>query len=163
MQGGASPTDRATKGRFYNPLVRRGQAMITAAHGFVYRATGGRLLGSLVSNQVVVLTTIGRRSGARRSVPLFGYPDGEDYIIVASNGGTAGHPGWLLNLRQNPEATLRVGGREFSVRASELSTEEREAWWPRVVRNYRLYDNYQKKTDRTIPLVRLAPAKEITS
>lgn len=149
--------ERPARGRTYNPLLRRLQGVVTAAHHLVYRASGGRILGDLVSNPVVVLTTTGRKSGAQRSVPLFGYSDGGSFIIVASNGGTAGHPEWFLNLRADPQATLRVKDREFPVLASELPAEEREEWWPRVVRNYGLYESYQKKTDRTIPLVRLTP------
>ncbi|MDQ4143778.1 MAG: nitroreductase family deazaflavin-dependent oxidoreductase [Actinomycetota bacterium] len=131
---------------------------MTAAHGVIYRASGGRLLGGLGQNRVAVLTTVGRRSGERRQVPLFTYRDGDDYIVVASNGGTAGHPGWLLNLRANPDAELRIDDRDVPVRATELSAEERREWWPRVVSKYKLYDNYQRKTDREIPLVRLSPS-----
>ncbi len=74
-------------------------------------------------------------------------------IIVGSNGGTATHPAWWLNLTANPEAIVEVGGRRVRVRAEEASPEEKERLWPRLVKMYRGYEGYRCRTDREIPVV----------
>lgn len=155
-----SPAEAGTprRGRAYNPVIRRLQGAATSLHALALKATGGRFLQTIGPNKMVVLTTTGRKSGKPRAVPLFAYRDGDSWIVVASNGGTAGHPAWFHNLQAAPEGKLRVKNEELEVRASVLDESERAVWWPRVVSKYRLYESYQRKTDREIPLVRLAPA-----
>src|SRR5260370_31388220 len=97
------------RGRRDTRLRRRVQRWIMAAHRSAYRLSSGRIGGTIGSNRVAVLTTVGRRSGKPRSAPIFAYPDGDDYLIVASNGGTARPPQWVKNLVANPQAWLEVG------------------------------------------------------
>ena len=111
----------------------------------------------MAGNQVVVLVTTGRRSGAIRRTPLFAFRDDADYLVVASNGGTARHPDWYLNLIAAPDAELQLGPRSWPVRASVLDQDEKARWWPTVVDHYSGYAGYQKATDRDIPMVRLSP------
>ena len=148
------------RGRSFGTVERTVQRAVTGVHRLTYQLSGGRLGGTLVGNEVVVLTTTGRRSGAKRQTPLFGYRDGDDYIVVASNGGTATDPAWLLNLRADERGTLRAQGKTWPVRAEVLTPEEKAAWWQIVTKQYRGYSSYQEKTDRDIPMVRLrrAPA-----
>lgn len=111
----------------------------------------------MLGSPVLLLTTTGRKSGKPRTIPLLYLPDGENLLVVASNGGTSGHPAWWLNLEDNPEANVEVGGRTLRVRAEEAEGEERGRLWGRVVRMYGAYQQYQEKTDRRIPVVILRP------
>lgn len=131
---------------------------VSKTHGFLYRLTGGRLGGKIGKAQVVLLTTTGRKSGQRRTAPLLAMPDGENMVVVASNGGSDQPPAWWLNLQKQPEADLQVRSETKRVRAERASEEEQARLWPRIVEMYAGYDEYQKKTERNIALVILKPA-----
>jgi deazaflavin-dependent oxidoreductase (nitroreductase family) len=83
--------------------------------------------------------------------------DGEDFVIIASKGGAPTHPAWYLNLRNDPEATVEIGDREVRVRAEEADSEAKARLWQKMVEMYPTYDDYQKKTEREIPLLILHP------
>jgi len=119
----------------------------------VYRVTNGKAGGRLAGGPVLLLTTTGRKSGRERTVPLLYLPDGENLVIVGSNGGTATHPAWWLNLRSNPEATVEIGGWKMRVRAEEAGPAEKERLWPSLVEMYGGYEGYRRRTDREIPVV----------
>jgi deazaflavin-dependent oxidoreductase (nitroreductase family) len=106
---------------------------------------------------VLLLETIGRKSGKKRTTPLLYLPDGRNTVIVASKGGAAKHPAWWLNLRANPETAVQVGPRTLEMRAEETTGEDRERLWRRLVAMYPGYADYQRRTDREIPVVRLRP------
>jgi len=108
---------------------------------------------------VLLLTTTGRKTGERRTIPLLYLEDGENLAVVASNGGAPKHPDWWLNLRVAPEAIAEVGRRKLRVRAEEASPEEKERLWPRLVAMYGPYESYQRRTDREIPVVLLRPVE----
>lgn len=105
----------------------------------------------------VKLTTTGRKSGEPRRVTLYAFPDGDRLVIVGSLGGAPNDPAWAGNLRANPDAMVRVDGEPRSVRAREVLGDERERLWQLVVRGFPLYETYQRKTKRTIPLFVLTP------
>ncbi|MDP9454588.1 MAG: nitroreductase family deazaflavin-dependent oxidoreductase [Actinobacteria bacterium] len=147
-----------SRGRTYGRPIAAVQRAATKLHAALFRATGGRVGGSVPgSGPVLLLTTNGRKTGRERTVPLLYFRDGEDLVLVASNGGTASHPTWWLNLRANPVATVEVGDRRLRVRAREASPEEKGRLWPRLVEMYGGYQGYQEKTDREIPVVILHP------
>jgi len=129
----------------------------SGAHAGVYRATGGKLFGRMGKSPILLLNTVGRKSGKKRTSPLLYVMDGEDFVIIASKGGAPTHPAWYLNLRANPEATVEVGGREVRVRAEETNSEEKARLWQKMVEMYPTYDDYQMKTQREIPLLVLRP------
>lgn len=132
--------------------------VVIRAHSSVYRATGGKFAGTMGSGRpILLLNTIGRKSGAKRTHPLLYLADGEDMVIVASAGGAPKHPAWYLNLKANPETTVEVGEREVRVRAEEANAEEKARLWPKVVEMYSGYAGYQRKTNREIPVVILHP------
>lgn len=135
------------------------QRAATKLHSFVYRATNGRLGGRLAGGPVLLLTTTGRRSGEERTVPLLYLRDGESFVVVGSNGGTASHPAWWLNLKANPEATVEIGSRKLRVRAEQAIQREKERLWPRLVEMYGGYESYRERTDREIPVVLLRSIK----
>jgi deazaflavin-dependent oxidoreductase (nitroreductase family) len=106
----------------------------------------------------LILTTLGRRSGKPRRLALIYGQDDDRYIVVASKGGAARHPEWYLNLLDNPEVQVQVLADRFRANARTATAEEHKALWPRMAEIWPAYDQYQKKTDRQIPLVILERA-----
>jgi F420H(2)-dependent quinone reductase len=129
----------------------------SGVHSGVYRATGGKLLGRMGKNPILLLNTVGRKSGKKRTTPLLYVMDGEDFVIIASKGGAPSHPAWYLNLMSTPDATVEVGDREVRVKAKEVDGEEKIRLWQMMVQIYPTYDDYQTKTKREIPLLLLRP------
>jgi deazaflavin-dependent oxidoreductase (nitroreductase family) len=128
-------------------------------HRTVLRISGGRLGWETANMTVVELTTTGRKS-RRPHMVLLTSPvrDGEAIVVVASRGGADHHPAWFLNLRDNPDVEVAVGGEaKRPMRARVADADERARLWPQVVAKYKGYGNYQAKTDREIPLVLLEP------
>jgi deazaflavin-dependent oxidoreductase (nitroreductase family) len=131
---------------------------ITSFHEAVFKASGGRLLGSFGGMPVLILTTTGRKSGKRRSTMLTSPVREDDRIVlVASYGGDDRHPAWFVNLRAHPEVTVTMGGRTRPMRARVASAKERAELWSRVTSAYKGYEGYQQRTSREIPLVILEP------
>jgi deazaflavin-dependent oxidoreductase (nitroreductase family) len=126
-------------------------------HSRIYQLTQGRIGRRLVDNDMLILTTTGRRSGRLHEVPLLYLRDGQSLVVIASYGGRANHPDWHLNLVANPEAEVQIKGRRQAVTARTADSAEREAWWPRIVAAYAGYSEYQSRTDRIIPVVFLDP------
>ncbi len=154
-------TRRKPRGRPYNRPIVAAQRFATRLHSSVYRATGGKVGGRLLGSPVLLLTTTGRKSGRPRTIPLLYLRDGANLVVVASNGGTAGDPAWWLNLVDDPEAIVEVGGCKLRVRAEEAEGEERRRLWGRAVRMYGAYQQYQERTDRRIPVVLLRPIGQV--
>ncbi|CAM3320406.1 nitroreductase family deazaflavin-dependent oxidoreductase [Stackebrandtia soli] len=97
----------------------------------------------------------GRTSGDwHRTVLIYGR-DGDDFLIVASNGGAAADPAWYRNLVANPRVRLRVGARRFTAVAETLSPDEKRRVWPHLVEVFAPYAEYERKTERDIPVIRL--------
>jgi deazaflavin-dependent oxidoreductase (nitroreductase family) len=107
----------------------------------------------------LLLTTRGRKSGVLRRTALIYVRDGEDYLVVASRGGDPQHPAWYLNLEADPQVHVQVGKEEFDARARTATDSERARLWPLATEVWPAYDDYQKKTDRQIPIVVLTPTR----
>lgn len=130
---------------------------LVRVHVAVYRVSGGRLAGQIRKGApVLLLTTTGRKTGKQRTTPLLYVEEGDRYVVVASDGGARSHPAWYLNLRNNPAATIQVGGDKLAVTADTAGPEERGRLWRRVTQMWPQYDDYQAKTRREIPVVILA-------
>jgi len=117
--------------------------------------------GKMMQMTMVVLTTTGAKSGQRRQVALAALPEGDGaWLLVASAAGSATNPGWYHNLAAHPDqAELQVGKQKYAMHATQLSGDEREAAWQKVVAAGPRYKGYATKTDRLIPIIRLtAPA-----
>jgi deazaflavin-dependent oxidoreductase (nitroreductase family) len=128
--------------------------VMTAANVWLFRLTGGRLGARFPSGAPICLvTTRGRKSGARRSVALLYLRDGDRVVIVASKGGMSHHPAWYLNLRADPRCEVEIGNERLAMRARTAGPEERRALWPRLVAMYPDYAQYQDRTAREIPVV----------
>ncbi|MGH9229527.1 MAG: nitroreductase family deazaflavin-dependent oxidoreductase [Acidimicrobiales bacterium] len=132
---------------------------MNTVHRTVLRISGGRLGWTTASMPVVELTTTGRKSGRPHTVMLTSpVRDGDAMVVVASRGGADHHPAWFLNLRDDPDVEVAVGGEpKRPMRARVAEPDERARLWPQVVAKYKGYGNYQAKTDREIPLVLLEP------
>ncbi len=124
----------------------------------MYRATGGKIGGRIVG-PVLLLTTTGRKTGKKRTTPLLYLEDGENLVVVASNGGAPRHPAWWLNLEVDPEPQVRIGDRTLRVRAEEAKGEEKRRLWARLVEMYPAYEDYLRRTTREIPVVILRPQR----
>jgi deazaflavin-dependent oxidoreductase (nitroreductase family) len=124
---------------------------------WLYEATDGRFtwLGGL---PVLLLRTVGRKSGVQRTAALVYLKAGDELVVVASNGGSDNPPAWLLNVQKNPDVGVQIGRERTRMRARIADASERERLWPLVNRNNAdRYDAYQAKTEREIPLVVLSP------
>lgn len=128
-------------------------------HVLLFRATGGLIGRRLVDNDMLLLTTTGRHSGRRHTVPLLYLTDGERYVVIASYGGRDRHPEWYLNLLENPVVGVRTPLARLTMGARTASPEERALWWPRVLDAYDGYWVYQSRTEREIPVVFLEPSE----
>lgn len=126
---------------------------LSEIHTLLYRATNGLIGQRLVNNDMLLLTTTGRKSGNHHTVPLLYLRDQERLIVIASYGGRPNHPSWYENLIADPDAEVQILGSRRTVTARTMDTEERTTWWPEVVAAYGDYAVYQSKTDREIPLV----------
>ncbi|MBI3784388.1 MAG: nitroreductase family deazaflavin-dependent oxidoreductase [Deltaproteobacteria bacterium] len=125
---------------------------------WLYRVSGGRLLGRFPGGApVLLLTTIGRKSGEPKVAPLLYLADGDNYVVVASKGGMSHHPLWYKNLEANPNVEVEVGKRKLPMIARRASDGEKAALWPRLVAMYSSYADYQARTPRDIPVVILSP------
>jgi deazaflavin-dependent oxidoreductase (nitroreductase family) len=126
-------------------------------HRALYQLTDGRVGRRLVHNDMLLLTTTGRRTGRPHTVPLLYLGEGDTLVVIASYGGRDRHPAWYLNLVATPEVEVQVRKGRFKARARTAGPEERSSWWPRVVAAYGDYAVYQTRTDRMIPVVLLEP------
>jgi deazaflavin-dependent oxidoreductase (nitroreductase family) len=105
----------------------------------------------------LLLTTKGRKSGEPRSLPLIYGKVGEAYVVIASKGGMPNHPVWYLNLQANPDCEVMVGAEKLTLRARDAQGDERARIWTKMATIYPPYVDYQKATEREIPVVVLDP------
>jgi F420H(2)-dependent quinone reductase len=127
-------------------------------HTVIYRASHG-LIGHRFPGAppALLLDHVGAKSGTSRTSPLVYTVDGQNLILVASKGGYPKNPAWFHNLVANPDTTVQVGSSRREVHARVANAKERERLWPMVLRTYHGYADYQKRTERQIPLVILEP------
>lgn len=147
-----------------SPLVPKLMKVGSRAQVWVYRRTNGRIggkwrIGSAFRKPVdlLLLDHQGRKSGTVYTIPLLYLADGENVVVVASQGGLPRHPQWYRNLCANPDTRVRIKSEVRPVRARTASSAERERLWPRLVELYADFDSYQSWTDREIPVVILEP------
>jgi deazaflavin-dependent oxidoreductase (nitroreductase family) len=149
-------------GIFRSPLFWYKSSMAKLSRGimktavWLYRRSGGKMGGKMRKAPVLLLTTTGRKSGLSWTNPLIYQPDGDGWVIIASNGGKPRHPAWWLNLRAQPEATIEIGRDSYPVTASEVDEANRDRLWQSMTAVYPGYDKYVAKTSRHIPVVHLA-------
>jgi deazaflavin-dependent oxidoreductase (nitroreductase family) len=123
----------------------------------VYRLTRGRLFGKIGRAPVLLLTSIGRRSGQPRIAPVLYLADGERVVVIGSNAGNERAPAWSYNLKANPDAEVQIGGEVRSVRARVAEGEERAELWRKMNEQYAGFDDYEERTSRDIAVFVLEP------
>lgn len=124
-----------------------------AVHTLVYRLSGGRLLN--VNDQIILLGTLGRRSGKLRTVPLFSVRDGTAYVVIGSYGGSDAHPAWYYNLQARPHALVIDRTQQRAVTATFVGGADYERLWDLLVTANPAYADYRMRTTRRLPIVRL--------
>ncbi|HEX3285308.1 MAG TPA: nitroreductase family deazaflavin-dependent oxidoreductase [Mycobacterium sp.] len=140
-------------------LVEKAFGTYLRLHNTVYQRTNGWVGHRMMLLPSLLLHTVGAKTGKARTTSLTYARDGDDYLIVASNGGSPRSPGWYHNLKSHPDIEINVGPRRFAVTAEPVlpGDADRERLWQIVTKYNKSYDAYQKKTSRPIPIVRLTP------
>ena len=123
-----------------------------------FEATGGAERNDMRGKPIVVLTSVGAKSGKLRKTPLMRVEHDGKYAVVASLGGAPKHPVWYYNLIAHPHVELQDGDERHDYDAREVHGEERREWWERACQAWPDYATYQTKTDRQIPVVVLERA-----
>ena len=156
VQLGPSGTRGMSIPAFVRPLMKVGMSLGHA----LFRWRGGRM--KVLGQPLLLLTTIGAKTGRKRQTLLAYFPDlaiDGARLVIGSGGGSVRHPGWSHNLAKNPEqVSINLGNGELKVKAVSLTGPEREEAWKRVVLMAPSYGQYELKTDRQIPIIRLTRA-----
>ncbi len=139
---------------FQNRLIR----IFTGIHVFLYRISGGKIWGKMGGNSVLMLTTTGRKTGKLRTTPVVFTHQNNEYLIAASAGGADKNPTWLTNLQSNPQASILIDGSKIDVKAVIASGEERDQLYELFKAMGPGFIEYENRTTRKIPVVRLQPA-----
>lgn len=129
-------------------------------HVDAYEASNGAENNELKGMPVVIIYTVGRRSGKLRKTPLMRVEHDGEYAVVASQGGAPQHPAWYFNIMADNRVELRDKDVVRTYVAREVTGEERAVWWRRAVEAFPQYEEYQTRTDRTIPVFVLTPAAD---
>ena len=146
------------------PAVKTVMKYVAKAQVWCYRRTNGRIgakwhVGSALRKPVPVLLLdhVGRKSGTKFTTPLLYLADGENLVVVASQGGMTTNPQWFHNLRARPDTQVQIGAELRMVHARVAPAEDRAVLWPRLVELYADFETYQTWTEREIPVVVLEP------
>lgn len=131
--------------------------LFTSFHVFLYRLTGGKIGGKFGPGQVLLLDSMGRKTGKVRTNPLMYIRDGNNYVVTASAGGAVRNPGWYHNLKANPRTTIQVMDQKMTVTVEEALAEKREALWAQLTTQQPQFKGYESKTTRKIPILILKP------
>ena len=117
--------------------------------------------GNTISNfPVIIVTNLGRKTGAVRKTPLITVIDGNTYVLIASQGGSPKNPNWYYNLKANPKVKIQDGSSVYNMKVTEiLNLKERERLWEIAIKAYHPYEDYQNRTERTIPIFLAEPMK----
>jgi F420H(2)-dependent quinone reductase len=130
---------------------------LLSIYQWLYETTDGRFTW-LAGLPVLLLRTVGRKTGQERTAALVYLKDGDNMAVVASNGGSDTPPGWYFNIQKNAEVGVQIGRQRTRMRAHIADAQERARLWPLVNKNNsNRYDGYQAKTKRQIPIVVLSP------
>ena len=129
--------------------------IISRIHGYMYSGSGGRIGKKLGNQDIILLTTIGRKSGKKRNVPLAVIRYEDKYLVIGSFGGSPVHPAWFLNMQSNPDVQIRLGSKVIKARASIIRKldDDYEKLWNKAVNVYQGFDSYKRATDREIPII----------
>jgi deazaflavin-dependent oxidoreductase (nitroreductase family) len=148
--------DQAAPQRRKSGIVIILQRFFMNVHIFFYQRTDG-VIGGNLGRPMLLLTTIGRKSRRERITPIFYFPYGERFVLIASNGGAPQHPQWWFNLQIHTQAKVQIGRHTIAVTTQQAAGEERQHLWSLITSKYPEFMTYQKRTTREIPVVILTP------
>ena len=154
------PLNHTRVARRSNWVVRRHPKMQRAwsrLHAKLYERTGGRVLPRWFGAPVMVLETLGRRTGRRYSTPVLYLRDADVLVVLAANAGAARTPAWWLNLKDAGQGEVLIGRRRLRIRPRVLDGDERDRLWHSFVEMYPQARDYTRFTDRELPLIALEP------
>jgi deazaflavin-dependent oxidoreductase (nitroreductase family) len=136
--------------------------VFTGIHVLLYRMSEGKVWGKMVGLPVLLLTTTGRKTGRVRTTPVVYLRDGNQYLIAATAGGSDKHPAWFLNLEKQSETSIQVDGKTMRVKVDVTEGDERAQLYERFKAAGDNFRQYQERTNRPIPVIRLQPIGELT-
>jgi deazaflavin-dependent oxidoreductase (nitroreductase family) len=142
-------------GEYEPSTVNRARAQVE-----LFESTDGAKGATMRGRPIIVLTSVGARSGRLRKTPLMRVEHAGEYAVVASLGGAAKHPVWYFNLVKNPHVELQDGAVKRDYLAREVTDAEKALWWERAVATWPDYAGYQRRTEREIPVFVLTPMAE---
>jgi deazaflavin-dependent oxidoreductase (nitroreductase family) len=134
--------------------------ILKAANGLhvaVYRMSGGKFANKIANLPILLITTIGRKSGIPHTNPVVYIKDGQDYLVSATAGGSDWDPGWYRNLKARPDAKIEVGSQTFDVQATIKKGEERTRLYDKFKAASGNFAKYEQNTSRVLPVIRLTP------
>jgi deazaflavin-dependent oxidoreductase (nitroreductase family) len=131
--------------------------IITSGNIWLLKLTGGRLGNSFLGVTLLLMTTIGRKSGKPRTLPMYYLQDGEKFILVASNGGLPNDPVWLLNAMANPEVSIRLNGVKCNMLARLATADEKSQYWPSLAARFPMWEEVAERSNRVFKVVVLEP------
>jgi deazaflavin-dependent oxidoreductase (nitroreductase family) len=129
-------------------------------HVAAYRVSSGRFANRIANLPILLITTVGRKTGKSHTNPIVYIKDGTDYLVAASVGGMDWHPAWYWNLKNHPEAKIQIASNAFNVQATILEGEERQQLYEKFKAASANFEKYEKNTSRIIPVIRLSPVLE---
>jgi deazaflavin-dependent oxidoreductase (nitroreductase family) len=124
---------------------------------FVFRLTHGKGMASMRGMPILLLNSIGRKTGKHRTTPLMYLRDGDNYVIIASNNGRDKHPSWFYNIKNSDNVEIEIPGKRIEASPSVATETEKEQLWSQLIAKAPFYDGYRKGTTRAIPMVVLRP------
>jgi deazaflavin-dependent oxidoreductase (nitroreductase family) len=131
--------------------------MANSIHVAIYRMSSGKFANTIANLPILLITTVGRKSGKAHTNPVVYITDGSDFLVSASAGGMAGHPGWYFNIKDRPEVKIVIGDQPFNVRAKIEEGDERIRLYEKFKAASSNFGKYEKATSRVIPVIRLTP------
>src|SRR5688572_19006747 len=124
-------------------------------HVAVYRVSSGRFANRIANLPILLITTVGRKTGKSHTNPIVYIRDGADYLVSASVGGMDWHPAWYWNLKNHPEAKIQIANNTFNIHATIVEGEERQQLYEKFKAASANFEKYEKSTSRLIPVIRL--------
>lgn len=140
-------------------LVKRVWKLADGLHVALYRKSGGKIANRIAHLPILLITTVGRRSGKPYTNPVVYIKDGQDYLVSATAGGAKTDPGWYLNLKTKPHVKIEVGDTTVNVRATIADGEERTQLYEKFKAASSNFVKYEQRTSRVLPVIRLTPTQ----
>ncbi|MCB0112196.1 MAG: nitroreductase family deazaflavin-dependent oxidoreductase [Caldilineaceae bacterium] len=139
--------------------MKQAMKVANGLHVALYRISGGKLASEIANLPILLITTTGRKSGKPHTNPVVYLKEGQDFLVAASVGGMDWHPSWYFNLKELPQAKIKVGNQTFAVQATITSGDERDRLYEKFKAASNNFAKYEKNTSRVIPVIRLTPTQ----